>query len=213
MFCHSHIYRHVRRYVRKVCTHLILLGFVSGVCWCSFLSVAFAGDTVTIFDVRKSLPLDPSEPVYHDFYINAGPEAGLKKGMYVSVVRKNPVHDPVQNKAQATLSVEVARVQLIHVDRNISVGRLVEEFDAEDRPLLEFEGIMIGDTLDLSTVSMEPPKERRHRKGPPGSQAGPSEPGERLPAVNSLPTTVELTSPPVSPPGMLRPANGAPKFI
>ena len=123
--------------------------------------LALAADNVAIFDVRKTLPLDPSEPVFHDYYLNAGPEAGLKKGMFVSVVRRTPIHDPVQNKAQGTLSVEVAKLQIIHTERNISVGRMVTSFGSADRPVMDFEGIMIGDILDLTTISMDAPKAKR----------------------------------------------------
>lgn len=125
---------------------------------------AFAGEVVSVFDVRKSLPLDPSDPVYYDYYLNAGPEAGIKKGMFVSVVRKLPIHDPVGNQAQGTLSIEVAKLQVIHVERNLSVARLASEFGSEDRPVLEYEGVMIGDILDLSTVSMDAPKERGKKR-------------------------------------------------
>ncbi len=155
-----------------------------------FLALAFSlaaapaarADAVTIFDARKSLPLDPSEPVHHDYYVSAGPEAGLKKGMYVSVVRKTPVHDPIGNKAQGTLSVEVAKVQIIHVERDLSVARLAAEFGAEDRPVLEFEAIMIGDVLDLATASMDAPKERK-----PGKKRGLSSQGSGNAAVSAPP--------------------------
>ncbi len=123
---------------------------------------AFAADgNVSIFDVRKSLQMDPSEPVYHDFYLNAGPEAGLKRGMFVSVVRRTPIHNPIENKSAGTLSVEVAKLQIIQVENGISVGRLVSSFGSADRPVVEFEGIMIGDVLDLTTVSMEAPRSKR----------------------------------------------------
>lgn len=168
---------------------------------------ASANDVVSVFDVRKSLPLDPSEPVFHDFYLNAGPEAGLKKGMYVSVVRKTPVHDPLGNKAQGTLSVEVAKVQIIHVERNISVARLAVDFGSEDRPVLEFEAIMIGDELDLSTVSMDAPKERKkERKRWSASADAPvpapaPEASTQLPAAASVPVggAVPVQIAPVAP--------------
>ncbi len=114
-----------------------------------------------IFDVRINLPLEPEEPSYHDFYINAGVEAGFKKGMYLTVVRMIPVHDPVQNKQQGTLSVGVARLQVIHVERQITVARLFAEFTDEDRPTLEFESVMIGDRIDPSSMTMEPPSSKK----------------------------------------------------
>lgn len=128
---------------------------------------ANSADGVAIFDVRKSLPLEPDEPTYHDYYVNSGPESGLRKGMYVTVVRQIPVHDPLQNKAQAMLNIPVAKVQIIHVERNISVARRVDEFANDERPTLEYEGIMVGDRLDLESVSMDAPskKSKKDKKG------------------------------------------------
>jgi hypothetical protein len=113
-----------------------------------------------IFDVRRSLPLEPTEPVYHDFYINAGPEAGFKKGQYMVVVRYVPVHDPIQNKQQGELPINVARLQVIQVSPTITVARLVSEFTDEERPTLEYESIMIGDRIDPQSLTMDPPKHK-----------------------------------------------------
>lgn len=124
-----------------------------------------AGDeTPTIFDVRKSLPMEPNEASYHDFYINAGSEAGFKKGQYLPVQRAIPVHDPVQNKQQAILTIPVGKIVVIHSERNITVARLVTELGDDERPTLEYEAIMIGDRIDMKGISMEAPKEAGKKK-------------------------------------------------
>lgn len=112
----------------------------------------------TIFDVRKSLPMEPTEKPYHDFYINAGSEAGFKRGQYLPIRRSLPVHDPIQNKQQAVLTVPVGNLVVIHVDRGLTVARLVQELGNEDRPTLEFEAVMIGDHVDVKGISTSPPK-------------------------------------------------------
>lgn len=114
-----------------------------------------------IFDVRINLPLEPDEATYHDFYINAGPEAGFKRGMYVTVVRPVPVHDPVQNKQQGTLNIGVAKLQVIHVEHGITVARLYSEFTDEERPTLEYESVMIGDRIDPSSFTMDAPNAKK----------------------------------------------------
>ncbi len=150
----------------------------------TFMPLAWAkDDVVSVFDVRKSLPLDPTEAVYHDIYLNGGPESGLKRGMYVSIVRKTPIHDPVQNKAQAVLGIEVARVHIIHTEHKIAVARLAQQFSGDDRPVLEYEGIMIGDIVDLSSVSMDAPKEIRKKRAPALSS-----PGEATAAASVTPS-------------------------
>ncbi len=115
--------------------------------------------TPLIFDVRRSLPMDSEESVYHDFYISAGVEAGIKKGQFLPVARQLPVHDPIQNKQQALLTISVGKLQVIHVERNMSVARLVSELTDEERPTLEYEAVMIGDRVDLRGATMEAPKE------------------------------------------------------
>lgn len=117
-----------------------------------------------IFDVRKSLPMEPTEKAYHDFYINAGIEAGFKRGQYLPIRRSLPVHDPIQNKQQAVLTVPVGNVVVIHVDRGLTVARLVQEVGNEDRPTLEFEAIMIGDHVDMKGITTTPPKDAGKKK-------------------------------------------------
>jgi hypothetical protein len=136
-----------------------VLAYVAlALCACSGSAFAQSSNGPLIFDVRRSLPLEPNEPVYKDFYINAGPEAGFKKGVYISVVRPIPVHDPIQNKQQGTLNIPVGHLQVIHVERGITVARLQDELADDERPTLEFEGVMVGDKIDLASMTTTAPK-------------------------------------------------------
>jgi hypothetical protein len=172
------------------------------------LSIAFAqsqslGSAPMIFDVRRSLPLEPDEPVYHDFYINAGPEAGFKKGMYITVVRLVPVHDPVQNKQQAELAVNVARLQVIHVAHALTVARLHSEFTDEERPTLEYESVMIGDRIDTGSLTMDAPGAKKKLKAfiapaPKRQEASiqsPTARAEKVEAPVSVPVSVPVPGP------------------
>lgn len=134
-----------------------------------------------IFDMRKSLPLDDEHHATRDFYINAGIEAGFKKGMFISVVRLIPVHDPVQNKQQAVLSVPVGQLKIIQVEKNITVARVVFELDDDERPTLEFEGIMIGDRVDPGSMTSES-SDRSKKKPKTKAQESPSP--EAFPPAN-----------------------------
>lgn len=168
---------------------------------------AFAADVPAaapmIFDVRINLPLEPDEVSYHDFYINAGPDAGFKRGMYLTVVRPVPVHDPVQNKQQGTLNISVARLQVIQVERNLTVARLFSEFTDEERPTLEYEAVMIGDRIDMSSATMEAPNSKKSRR-----EAAKQKRLEEQQANSGLPSTtvaafdataaVQLSSPPAA---------------
>ena len=152
----------------------------------------------TIFDVRRSLPLDPDEEVTHDFYINAGPEAGLKKGVFISVVRPVPVHDPIQNKQQATLNIPIGKLQIIHVEKNISVGRLQNELSDDERPTVEFEAIMIGDRVDLASMTSESAaKKPKSRKQSAKTSDGPASAAAELPpeSQRTQPSSIQLAPP------------------
>ena len=122
-----------------------------------------------IFDVRRTLPLEPDEPVFHDFYINAGPEAGFKKGQYITAVRPVSIQDPVLNKQQAILDVTVGYLLVIQVQRGITVARLFGELLDEERPALEYESIMIGDRIDLESITTKAPKVKSKEKAKPKS--------------------------------------------
>lgn len=110
---------------------------------------------ITVFDVRKTLPLNKHEPVYQDFYINAGTEAGMKPGIVVTVKRRSTLYDAYQNRSPGDLLVPVGKLQVIHAQKGVSVARLHSLLDREDLPVLEYDYIMVGDRLDMGTAVME----------------------------------------------------------
>ncbi|MBK7893216.1 MAG: hypothetical protein IPJ84_20900 [Bdellovibrionales bacterium] len=158
--------------------------------------------TPVIFDVRRSLPMEPDEPVYHDFYISAGVEAGIKKGQFLPVARQMPVHDPIQNKQQALLTIAVGKLQVIHVERNMAVARLVSELSDDERPTLEYEAVMIGDRVDLRGATMEAPKDattqkaRRKRKA---AQLDDAPAAPYVPVAPHVPVAPAIVAPAAAP--------------
>lgn len=125
--------------------YIFLLAFVP--------MTAFAD--LTIFDVRKNLPMSDHDPVYRDFIINGGSESGLSAGMLITVQRRVPLYDSYQNRSAGDLHLKVARIKIIHVQKGLAVARLHSEFTREGTPLLEDNFIMIGDQLDLSSASSD----------------------------------------------------------
>ncbi len=118
----------------------------------------------SIFEVHKSLPMENNEVAYKDYYINAGNESGLKKGMYLTVVRNSAIQDPAKNVTQGSLKIPVAKLQIIQVDKRISVGRLFNQTSNDERATVEFEAVMVGDVLDMESASMEAPIIKAKRK-------------------------------------------------
>ncbi len=117
-----------------------------------------------IFEVRKSLPMENNEVAYKDYYINSGNESGLKKGMYIGVVRNSAIQDPAKNSTQGTLKIPIAKMQIIQVEKKLSVGRLYNQTSNDERATVEFEGVMVGDVLDMESASMEAPITKAKRK-------------------------------------------------
>lgn len=116
------------------------------------VQVKAASNEAVIIEVRKNLPMSKQEKIYRNYFINGGTQLGLNKGSTVEVLRRLPVHDPLKNSAIGDLRVKVGQLEIIHADTRISVGRLVSMESPDDRPILDYEALMIGDRLDLSTI-------------------------------------------------------------
>lgn len=110
---------------------------------------------VQIFEVRKNLALKEDEPVYHDYYINAGSEQGLQSGMIVSVFRRVPVQNQFMTASVDDLVITVGTVKLLYVQKNISVARRHNIYTAEKSPVLEFQNILQGDRVDVTSARIE----------------------------------------------------------
>ncbi len=110
---------------------------------------------LTIFDVRKNLPMSDTEPVYRDFIINGGSETGLSVGMIVTVHRRIPLYDSYQNRSAGDLQVKVAKVKIIFVQKGLAVARMHSEFAHDSNPLLEDSYVMIGDHIDMTSASSD----------------------------------------------------------
>ncbi len=137
-------------------SHLALnLALVAALIWFTTVCRADLGHRISIFQVKKSIPLADEAPVYRDFYINSGSESEIKVGMIIPVKRRVPVHDPVHNKLAGDLYIKVGELKVIHVGNGLSVGRLVNTLNESNRPILEFEGVMVGDRLDVHRARFE----------------------------------------------------------
>lgn len=117
-------------------------------------TIAFAED-LTIFDSRRPVALSDKEVTYRDFYINGGVEQGIKKDMVLSVTRRLTLYDSYRANSPKEMMVEVAKVKVIFTQKGISVARYYEGFDRIDRTILEYDFIMVGDKIDMSSAQME----------------------------------------------------------
>lgn len=126
----------------------VIIGILTGA-----INQVYAKD-ISIFEIRRNIPLSDDQPVYKDYYINAGDSAGLKENMVVMVSRVVPIKFSAIGEA-AKMLAPVGRLKLIHVQGDMAVGRLFEMPGREKLPMLEQTGILIGDRIDLKTAKVE----------------------------------------------------------
>lgn len=132
---------------------------------------AFAQE-ISIFDVRNTLALSDEEPTYKDYYLNAGSERGLREGMIITVIRKLALYDSYQNKSPGELEVQVGKVKLIHVQKGLAVARDYADISRVSHPLLDYDFVMVGDSLDLDSMTTESKqKKTAEQASPPPEQA------------------------------------------
>ena len=108
---------------------------------------------VIIFDSRRPIAMSEKEKPFKDYYLNAGAEMGLKKGVVLLVQRRVPLYNTLTNSSAGDLQIQVAKIKIIHVQNRLSVARLVSESSRDELPVLEDPFILIGDHVDLGSAS------------------------------------------------------------
>jgi hypothetical protein len=152
-------------------------------------------EEAVIIEVRKKVKLHDTERTYADYFIRGGTKLGLSPGVLVSVLRRVPVHDPLQNASVGDFQVKVADIEIILADDKKAIGRLVEIDRRQARPMLTYDAIMIGDKLDLTSMRAKV----SHREAPSSVFDQPRSPASIHPVVPAEQTlennTPELTNP------------------
>lgn len=105
---------------------------------------------LSIIDVHRNIPLSDTEPVYKDFYINAGIESGLKDNLVVTVYRKVNIRDASGTQSYGDIQIPVGRLKIIASFNRVSVAREFQLISRETVPMLDQVGIMNGDRIDLN---------------------------------------------------------------
>lgn len=116
-------------------------------------SFANKGPDFSIFEVRRQLALSNDEKTEKDYYIYAGSEEGVKEGTVYDVVRNVPLYDGFQNRSMGEITVKVAQLRVIFVDKNVSVARFHQDFTREGIPVLQENYILLGDLVDVKSAS------------------------------------------------------------
>ncbi len=117
------------------------------------LAVLFSWEVMAadlnVIEVRRNIPLSDDAPVYKDFYINAGSEAGLKENMVLTVIRKIAIRDASGTQTYGEMEVPVGQLKIIALAGRVAVAREYKLISRDEEAMLEQIGIMIGDRLEL----------------------------------------------------------------
>jgi hypothetical protein len=169
-----------------------------------------AGKNYQVFDVRRNLAMNAKDAVTRDYYVNAGTQDGLKAGMILSVYRRDPIFD-THDDVRDDLYAPVGQIKLIHVQRTLSVARLVAISKNTTSPIVDFRSVMIGDRIDLKSASMGTSGFEEQGNDDQGSAGAPEE-GAASAAVEASPspTGTESPSPKASKPHALVSKNVTP---
>lgn len=122
--------------------------------FCLLYFFGFPGEVYSsdfyVTSVIRDFPMKRDEVIYKDFYINAGTNNGLRKGAFINAIRKMAIYDNLNSKMSGETAVKIARLQIIHADKNVSIARLVKFFDKKSTPLSGYDSIMIGDFIEVA---------------------------------------------------------------
>lgn len=112
--------------------------------------VASTSNDLSIIDVRRNIPLSDTDPVYKDYYINAGVESGLKENLVITVLRKTNIKDASGTQSYGDILIPVGRLKIIAAYHRVAVAREFQLISRESQPMLEQVGLMNGDRVDLA---------------------------------------------------------------
>lgn len=141
--------------MKRILTYL-LLNLIS-----IFISRPCFGADIQVIQVKRNIPLADDEPIYKDYYLSGGKKEGLKPNLVVSVMRWVNLRENNQSQDQSMKILEpVGWLKIIYVQDHLAVARVYEMSDSELLPIMEQQGILMGDvvTLDKSYISKGPKK-------------------------------------------------------
>jgi hypothetical protein len=114
------------------------------------INVSFSvAQEIVVVDVKRNITLADEDPVYKDFYINAGEGTSLRKNMVVNVKRKINIKD-ASTKSVGDFDTTVGQLKIIQIGNKVSVAREFKLLSRDEEAMLEQIGIMSGDRIDLT---------------------------------------------------------------
>jgi len=128
----------------------IILFFVT----ISILAIDAQAKEVQVIEIRKNLQLSSADPVYTDYYLNAGNDLGIKPGTTFVLYRRVNVIDRLGTNQGRSLALPVGKIKIIYVAKDLSVARVDKLEKNESTPILEYRGVMLGDLINVGSAEM-----------------------------------------------------------
>lgn len=128
----------------------ILLFFIT----ISILAIDAQAKEVQVIEIRKNLQLSSTDPVFTDYYLNAGNDLGIKPGTTFVLYRRVNVIDRLGTNQGRSLALPVGKIKIIYVAKDLSVARVDKLEKNESTPILEHRGVMLGDLINVGSAEM-----------------------------------------------------------
>jgi len=114
------------------------------------------GSDFSVYSIYQGLNLGGvGEVTQKDFYVNIGSTQGVTRGARLQVYRHTPTFDLVAQQVYRDVTFPIAVIKLIHVEPNVSIGRLEKFLPIEQRVTISPKAIMVGDLVQVADVSLK----------------------------------------------------------
>ncbi|MGE0631294.1 MAG: hypothetical protein AB7O96_02725 [Pseudobdellovibrionaceae bacterium] len=161
-----HLVGHANHYVQAASNFFIY--FLQGAfAFCAIVLITLLASNLAharnayIFDVKRNIPMSEYEPIYKDYYINAGTADGLKTNLVFDVIRYVSLKDLTSQGQGEALTVPVGQLKVLFAQDTVAVARLVRLYSREDLPILDQVGIMVGDRISLKDSFVDKKSKRK----------------------------------------------------
>jgi hypothetical protein len=183
----------------------------------SFMGFEAMARDLTVFAIQRNLQLSDKDPIFHDYYLDGGSEYGLRAGQIVTVERRIPLHDLTRNRPLGDMHLPVAQLKIIYVQQGPSVARLQKLYSDNNRPLIDYNAVMIGDSISTargaddggdSADAASPAKTEAPKPTEAAAEKSPEKPVEKAPEKTQVPT---IETKKVEPTKVVEPVGATPK--
>lgn len=101
-----------------------------------------------VYSVYKGIDLgNPNDDTQKDYFINLGTNNGIQEGSIVEVSRRAPSYDLTTEKLYKDLVFPIARLKVIHAEKDAAIARLERLYPADKTPVLNPRAVIVGDLV------------------------------------------------------------------